>query len=211
MFAFDLLYFDGHDIRSLELTARRYFLQSLLKDEQGAIRLSEEIEGDGREIFAAACEHGSEGIIAKYKSSPYRSGRLGEWVKVKCVQSDSFIVVGYEHSMVAPSGIGSLLLGARKGDDWVYVGSVGTGFNERSSDYLRETQFPRPPFSRFGNKSAYASAFWPVVRSRRTKPSSSFPGKRAALLDPQALQALIALRRWLARIAMIGPADGRGR
>ncbi|CDM62978.1 hypothetical protein LPU83_pLPU83d_1608 (plasmid) [Rhizobium favelukesii] len=54
MFAFDLL-----------------FLKSLLKDEQDAIRLSEEIEGDGREIFAAACEHGLEGIIAKYKDSSY--------------------------------------------------------------------------------------------------------------------------------------------
>ncbi len=30
MFAFDLLYFDGHDIRSLELTARRYFLRQRL-------------------------------------------------------------------------------------------------------------------------------------------------------------------------------------
>ena len=121
MFAFDLLYFDRHDIRSMELAARRYFLRSLLEHEDGAIRLSEEIEGDGREIFAAACEHGLEGIIAKYKDSPYRSGRLGEWGKVKGTQSDSFIVVGYEHSLVARPGIGSLLLAARKGDDWVYV------------------------------------------------------------------------------------------
>ncbi|WP_037075620.1 non-homologous end-joining DNA ligase [Rhizobium mesoamericanum] len=137
MFAFDLLYFDGHDIRSLELTARRYFLQSLLKNEHGAVRLSEEIEGDGREIYAAACEHGLKGIIAKYKDSPYRSGRLGEWVKVKCVQSDSFMIVGYEPSSVARGGIGSLLLATRKGNDWVYVGSVGTGFNERSAEDLR--------------------------------------------------------------------------
>jgi bifunctional non-homologous end joining protein LigD len=49
------------------------------------------------------------------------------------------MVVGHEHSMVARSGIGSLLLAARKGDDWVYVGSVGTGFNERSAEYLRKT------------------------------------------------------------------------
>jgi len=49
------------------------------------------------------------------------------------------MVVGYEHSMVARSGIGSLLLAARKGDDWVYVGSVGTGFNERSAECPRKT------------------------------------------------------------------------
>ncbi|MBW9117725.1 non-homologous end-joining DNA ligase [Rhizobium cauense] len=139
MFAFDLLYFDGHDIRETPLTGRRFFLESLLKNERGAIRLSEEIDGDGRSIFNAACEHGLEGVIAKRKDSTYRSGRLGDWLKIKCVQSDSFIVVGYELSMVARGGIGSLLLAARKGDDWVYVGSVGTGFNERSAEYLRKT------------------------------------------------------------------------
>jgi ATP-dependent DNA ligase len=34
---------------------------------------------------------------------------------------------------------GRLLLAARKGDDWVYVGSVGIGFNARSAEYLRKT------------------------------------------------------------------------
>lgn len=60
-------------------------------------------------------------------------------MKVKCIQSESFMIVGYEHSMAARGGIGSLMLAARKGDDWVYVGSVGTGFNERSAEYLRKT------------------------------------------------------------------------
>lgn len=92
MFAFDLLYFDGHP--RPRAYSRRYFLESLLKNEQGSIRLSEEIDGDGREILAAACEHGLEGVIAKKKGSTYRSGRLGDWIKVKCVQSDSFMIVG---------------------------------------------------------------------------------------------------------------------
>jgi bifunctional non-homologous end joining protein LigD len=49
------------------------------------------------------------------------------------------MIVGYEHSLSARAGIGSLLLAARKGNDWIYVGSVGTGFNERSAEYLRKT------------------------------------------------------------------------
>ncbi|MCS4096692.1 bifunctional non-homologous end joining protein LigD [Rhizobium sp. BK176] len=138
MFAFDLLYFDGHDIRETPLTGRRFFLESLLKNEQGAIRLSEEVDGDGRSIFNAACGHGLEGVIAKRKDSTYRSGRVGDWLKIKCVQSDSFIVVGYEHSLSARSGIGSLLVAARKDDDWVYVGSVGTGFSEETAESLRK-------------------------------------------------------------------------
>ncbi len=173
--AFDLLYFDGHDIRSLELTAQRYFLRSLLKNEQGAIRLSEGIEGDGREIFAAACEHGLEGIIAKYKDSPYRSGRLGEWVKVKCVQSDSFMIVGYEHSLSARAGIGSLLLAARKGNDWIYVGNVGTGSNESSAEYLRKT----------------------LDRIKRKTPPIKYSGRRKNLVWVQpTLIAEIEYRAW---------------
>ncbi|CDM61133.1 non-homologous end-joining DNA ligase [Rhizobium favelukesii] len=157
MMAFDLLYFDGHDIRNMELSSRRFFLESLLRGEEGAIRLSEAIDGDGREIFTVACEQGLEGIIAKHRDSTYRSGRLGDWIKVKCVQSDSFIVVGYEPSSVARAGIGSLLLAASKGREWVYVGNVGTGFTESNAESLRNTldriRAKRPPVEYDGPRS----------------------------------------------------------
>ncbi|MBA1346007.1 non-homologous end-joining DNA ligase [Rhizobium sp. WYCCWR 11146] len=137
--AFDLLYFDGHDLRKSELSMRRHLLEDLVPaGEQGDIRLSEEIEADGDQLLASACEHGLEGIIAKRRDAPYRSGRLGDWLKIKCVQSDSFVIVGYERSTVARAGIGRLLLAARKGKKLVYVGGVGTGFNERNAYELRE-------------------------------------------------------------------------
>ncbi|NKL37510.1 ATP-dependent DNA ligase [Rhizobium leguminosarum bv. viciae] len=137
--AFDLLYFDGHDLRNSELTMRRHLLEDLVPaGEQGDIRLSEEIEADGDQLLASACEHGLEGIIAKRRDAPYRSGPLGDWVKIKCIQSDSFFIVGYEKSTVARAGIGRLLLAARKGKKLVYVGGVGTGFNERNAYQLRE-------------------------------------------------------------------------
>ncbi|MCH4546820.1 non-homologous end-joining DNA ligase [Rhizobium changzhiense] len=137
--AFDLLYFDGHDLRNSELSMRRHLLEDLVPVEgQGDIRLSEEIEADGDQLLASSCEHGLEGIIAKRRDAPYRSGRLGDWLKIKCVQSDSFVIVGYERSTVARAGIGRLLLAARKGKKLVYVGGVGTGFNERNASELRE-------------------------------------------------------------------------
>ncbi|MBN9983098.1 non-homologous end-joining DNA ligase [Rhizobium laguerreae] len=137
--AFDLLYFDGHDLRNSELDIRRHLLEGLVPaGGQGDIRLSEEIEADGDQLLASACQHDLEGIIAKRRDAPYRSGRLGDWLKIKCVQSDSFVIVGYERSTVARAGIGRLLLAARKGDELVYVGGVGTGFNERSAAELRE-------------------------------------------------------------------------
>ncbi|QKK18672.1 non-homologous end-joining DNA ligase [Rhizobium indicum] len=137
--AFDLLYFDGHDLRNSELDMRRHLLEDLVTVVgHGDIRLSEEIEADGDQLLASACEHGLEGIIAKRRDAPYRSGRLGDWVKVKCIQSDSFVIVGYEKSTAARAGIGRLLLAARKGKKLVYVGGVGTGFNERNAYELRE-------------------------------------------------------------------------
>ncbi|TAX37056.1 non-homologous end-joining DNA ligase [Rhizobium leguminosarum] len=137
--AFDLLYFDGHDLRNSELSMRRHLLNDLAPaGDQRDIRLSEEIEADGDQLLASACEHGLEGIIAKRRDAPYRSGRLGDWLKIKCVQSDSFFVVGYEKSTAARGQMRSLLLAARKGKKLVYVGGVGTGFNERNAFELRE-------------------------------------------------------------------------
>ncbi|RUM06839.1 non-homologous end-joining DNA ligase [Rhizobium chutanense] len=139
MMAFDLIYFDGHDIRSTELSSRRHLLEELVPaGGEEAIRLSEEIEADGDTLLRIACELGLEGIVAKDRNSPYRSGRSGEWQKIKCVQSDGFAIIGYEKSTASFGGIGRLLLAARKGGEFVYVGEVGTGFNERSAAELRE-------------------------------------------------------------------------
>ena len=137
-FAFDLLYLDGHDLQKMELSSRRHLLEELLAGREGTIRFSEQVEGDAGSIFHAACEHGLEGVIFKDPDSPYRSGRTGDWIKVKCVASESFFVVGYEKSATARGGLGSLLLAARKGDGLQYVGSVGTGFKYRNAVDLRE-------------------------------------------------------------------------
>ncbi|MGR9441713.1 non-homologous end-joining DNA ligase [Rhizobium leguminosarum] len=135
---FDLLYLDGHDLKGSELSVRRHLLEGLVPaGGEGGIRLSEEVDADGEALLRVACQHGLEGIIAKDRDSAYRSGRLGEWVKIKCIQSDSFFIVGYELSVAARGRIGSLLLAARKGDDLVYVGSVGTGFKESEAWKLR--------------------------------------------------------------------------
>lgn len=136
-FAFDLLYIDGHDIRNTELASRRHLLGELIGDREGPIRFSEEIEGDSGAIFEAACEHGLEGVIFKDPDSPYRSDRTGDWIKVKCIRSESFFIVGYEKFKVARGGVGSLLLAAWKGKQLHYVGSVGTGSKYKVAAELR--------------------------------------------------------------------------
>lgn len=138
LMAFDLLYFDGHDLTQTELSTRRHLLEALIAPgRESAIRLSEEVEADGEQLLRLACEHGLEGIIAKDRNSTYRAGRLGDWLKIKCIQSDSFAIVGWEKSAVARGYIGSLLLGAKKNGKLVYVGSVGTGIKDSEAWKLR--------------------------------------------------------------------------
>lgn len=138
LYAFDLLYLDGHDLTRMALSERRQMLQDLLAGESGMIRLSEEIEAEGAEFLASACKFGLEGIMAKRRDAPYRSGRGGDWLKIKCVQSDTFMIIGYEPSIAALGGIGRLLLAARGSYGLAYVGSVGTGFTHASATALRK-------------------------------------------------------------------------
>src|ERR1700712_4784501 len=137
LYAFDLLYFDGHDLTRMHLDERRTMLANLLERQNGVIRLSEEVQVDGADLLRSACEHGLEGIIAKHRDRPYRSGRQGDWLKIKCIQSESFAVVGYEPSTTMPGAIANLLLAARKDGKLVYVGSVGTGFKDKVARDLR--------------------------------------------------------------------------
>ncbi len=137
LYAFDLLYLDGHDLRPLALDERRHMLADAIKP-HGSIRLSEELDADGDKFLKLACSLGLEGIIAKRRSAPYRSGRGGDWLKIKCIQTETFVIVGYEASSAALGGIGKLLLAARRGDSLAYVGSVGTGLTTRMATQLKK-------------------------------------------------------------------------
>lgn len=176
--AFDVLYLDGQDLQQTELRVRRQQLEGLIKDKEGIIRFSEDFDADPDRFLEAACEHGLEGIIAKKQSSCYRSGRLGDWLKIKCIQSESFFIVGYEPSAGAYGGFGSLLLAARKGDDLVYVGSTGTGFKQREAAQLRKMM---------------DTILW-----KRKKPPVAYAGKRKAIWLQPTLIAEIAFRGWTA-------------
>ena len=64
MFAFDLLFLDGTDLRRLPLADRKARLQAL-------VRRRKRIEGDGATI------------VSKRRDLPYRSGRSAAWLKIR--------------------------------------------------------------------------------------------------------------------------------
>jgi ATP dependent DNA ligase domain len=77
--AFDLLELDGSDLRSKPLCERKTRLAKVIAKVRDGIEFNEHIEGDGTEIFSAACKLGHEGIVAKRKDLPYESGRSKRW------------------------------------------------------------------------------------------------------------------------------------
>lgn len=133
MYAFDLLYLEGNDLRNRPLEDRKALLEQVLRDADGSIRFCEAIEGDGGEIVDAVCELGLEGVVAKRKGGRYRSGRGGDWIKVKCLQKADFHVIGY---VVAGGGVSKLFLGRKDSDGLTYVGSVGSGFTRQAAGEL---------------------------------------------------------------------------
>lgn len=81
--AFDLLELNGKDYRKLPLSDRKLRLAMLLDNAKDGIEYGEHIEGDGAEIFKAACKLGHEGIVAKRQDAPYESGRSKRWLKIR--------------------------------------------------------------------------------------------------------------------------------
>jgi bifunctional non-homologous end joining protein LigD len=130
-YAFDLAYLDGYDLRPSPLLARKEALRALLAREGGSVRFSDHIVGSGAEFYRQACAMGLEGIISKRADSPYVHRRARDWLKVKCLLRQEFVIGGYSEPKGSRSHFGALLLGVHdeKGD-LVYAGKVGTGFNE---------------------------------------------------------------------------------
>ena len=134
-YAFDLLYLDGKDLRSLPLLERKATLRDLLgrlPKSETTLRYSEHTRGDGSRFFAEAAKLGLEGVVSKRAASPYRSGRGKDWQKSKSLARQEFVIVGFTDPGGGRSHLGALLLGVRRDAELVYSGRVGTGFSERS-------------------------------------------------------------------------------
>ncbi len=71
-------------------------------------------------------------MVAKNPDAPYREGRSTQWLKVKVHQEEELVIGGYTAPGGTRSYFGALLLGAYRGEELRYVGSVGTGFDQKT-------------------------------------------------------------------------------
>jgi bifunctional non-homologous end joining protein LigD len=137
-YVFDILYCGGRDLRDLPLSQRKRILQQTLIPNQ-VLRLVDSLGDDGEAAYSACISHGLEGIVGKRSDSLYETGRRAKtWVKLKANTSGEFLICGYtEGTGARQKTFGSLILGEHNEQGkLVYVGGVGTGFDEGKLRYL---------------------------------------------------------------------------
>lgn len=134
-YAFDLLVDGGEDITALPNIERKQRLAALLKTAPPQILYGDHVVGRGEKLFEAICKEGGEGIISKKADAPYRGTRSRNWLKIKCIQRQEFVIVGWQASDKR-RGFRSLHLAVREDGALRYVGKVGTGFDTKKIEEL---------------------------------------------------------------------------
>jgi len=137
-FCFDLLHVDGRNLRELPLRQRKEILGSVLSGaDEEVVRVSEHLETNGEELFHKACELHAEGIVSKKAAGRYSSGRGGDWLKMKCLHEQEFVVGGFTLPSNGSEGVGALLLGYYRDGQLIYAGRTGTGFTQKTHKSIR--------------------------------------------------------------------------
>ncbi|MBI5106015.1 MAG: ATP-dependent DNA ligase [Solirubrobacterales bacterium] len=149
LWAFDLPWRGGEDLRGRPLAERRAQLEQLVTP-GGAVARSEVLEGPSRAAYERACSEAWEGVIAKRSDGPYRAGRSRDWLKLKCLFEQEVVVGGFTEPQRSRVGLGALLVGYYEDGALRYAGKVGTGFDTRTLRELRERldglEVDAPPF-----------------------------------------------------------------
>ena len=145
---FDLLWLDGRDLQPLPLELRRAELARLPL----AAPLFPVDEIDDPQPWQRACDQGWEGVIAKRRDSLYEHRRSPHWLKMKCEASQELVFGGFTDPRGARVGLGALLVGYFEGDDLVFAGKIGTGFDTKLLLDLRarldRLEIPKAPFTK---------------------------------------------------------------
>lgn len=129
-YIFDCLYLDGRSLINEPLLQRKVWLKDVIKKET-PYRASEWVE-DGEALLEAAKVHNLEGVMAKRKDGRYFPGRRSDsWLKIKIRNTAECVVIGYnEGKGNRKDAFGGLHLAQWEGEELVYRGKVGTGFDD---------------------------------------------------------------------------------
>src|SRR5213076_1921807 len=149
LYVFDLLAFEGYDLRPLPLERRKALLERMVP-RVGPIKYIEHFATNGEALYEQVVKLGLEGIVAKKADSSYRAGRSPNWLKIRADRAYDFVVVGFTRPKGSRSGFGALDLGAYENGKLVYTGRAGSGFTaaqlKEVSAVLEQSVRAKPPF-----------------------------------------------------------------
>jgi ATP-dependent DNA ligase len=155
----------------LSLVDRKTRLASLLHSAPNSLRYNDHQIGHGPAFHRLACERRLEGIVSKRTNGRYEPDRR-TWLKIKCLNREEFVVVGWSDPEGSRHRIGSLLLGYYTPDDTlIYAGRAGTGMPvvelERLWQRLQPLVVDKMPLtespprsSRFGSPLVLSRVHW---------------------------------------------------
>ena len=152
--AFDILYYEDRQVIDLPLTDRKELLQKAIKSENSRFAISRYIEKNGTAFYNLAEQQNLEGIVAKRKDSRYYfDRRTKEWIKIKYLQDDDFVVLGY---VPKENSMNSIILGQYHNGRLVYKGHVTLGVGGEPFRRIKALEKINCPFSDIpkGNENA---------------------------------------------------------
>jgi bifunctional non-homologous end joining protein LigD len=146
---FDLLYRNGHDLRNKPLKDRKKILREIFPKHPNLL-ISEHVEENGSSLFERARKEGFEGIVAKEALGSYHQGRRStSWLKIKNIQEQEAVIIGYTEPRGSRKHLGALVLGAYDNGLLKYIGHSGGGFTETElkelKSILRERTLEQSP------------------------------------------------------------------
>lgn len=153
--AYDILYLDGKLITDLTLLERKKMLADIVV-ESDKIAVSRYIENKGITLYELAKQQNLEGIVAKEKNSKYyMDSRTKNWIKIKFLKDDDFIICGY---LLKEKGFVSLIIGKYKKDVLVYKGHVTLGVSLKKLNQNKYDVIDKPDLG--GVPDGHENAIW---------------------------------------------------
>ena len=141
LYLFDCMFYEGIDLTNLPLVDRKAVLRDVVWYDD-PIRFTPFRTTGSAAMFREACAKGAEGIIAKRAESRYVSARSTDWLKIKCVHQQEFVVGGYTAPKGSRENLGALLVGYYDNGALKYAGKVGTGYDRDTLEMLERKLVP---------------------------------------------------------------------